>query len=102
MINTCGPNSQNTTPLKSPVLHSGILGFFLNKKGIERQRKEGEEEEKGKKIDYFNSNALRCLTKESSKPRNILSAQTALWLLLTTYSLGSFKRNYLKTDSLLK
>lgn len=60
------------------------------KKGIERQRKEGERRRGGRKgerkVSFFKNNALRCSTEELSKHRNILAAQAALWLLLTTYS----------------
>lgn len=59
-----------------------------NKKANEREkRREGRKErreEKGRKVGYHKSHALGCLTEELS--RNILAAQTASWLLLTTYS----------------
>lgn len=100
---TCGPNSQNMTPLKSPVLHSEILVF---KKRIERQRKEGERRRGGRKrerkVGYLKSHALKCSTEELSKPRNILAAHTALWLLLTTLQLGVIQKKLFKDRLITK
>lgn len=51
---------------------------------MKEKKEEKEGRKKGRKVGYHKSHALGCLTEALSE--NILAAQTASWLLLTTYS----------------
>lgn len=48
------------------------------------------------------SHALKCSTEELSKPRNILAAHAALWLLLTTLQLRVIQKKLFKDRLITK